>query len=334
MADVSLGDLAQTRFLQRSNAALKTQLQALATEVSSGQSADPGKALGGDFSVAAGLAHSLAILQSHDTAAAQAALAAETMQASLTRIDGIATQLATTLITSGGAGEPTGLATVTAQARDALSAAVMALNVQVGGRSLFSGTAAGHAVAPADQILAALAPVVAGQTSAAGVAAAVRDWFASPAGFAASAYGGGTTPPTPIPVAPGETASLGVTALDPALTETLAGLATAALLAGGPLSDRAPEQAALASIAGQALLSAQAGRTTLAAGLGVVQAGIAAAQSRNRAETSALQIAQAKLLEVDPYKAATDLQAVQGQLETLYALTARISSLSLTNFLR
>lgn len=334
MAEVSLGDLAQNVLLQRGNAALKAQLQTLTAEVSAGHVADQGKALGGNFSVAAGIAHSLATLQAYGSAASQAALAAATMQASLTRIDDTSVSLAATLITTGSGAQPATLATVAAQAHDALAGAVTALNVQLGGRSLFAGTAGTGAVAPADQILAALSPVIAGQTTAAGVAAAVQGWFADPAGFAATAYSGSTTEPSPIPVAPGETASLGVTALDPALTGTLAGFATAALIANGPLADRPAEQAALATAAGQALMAAKTGRTALAAGLGVVQAQIADAQSRNGSEAGALQIAQAKLVEVDPYKAATDLQAVQTQLETLYALTARISSLSLTNFLR
>ena len=40
------------------------------------------------------------------------------------------------------------------------------------------------------------------------------------------------------------------------------------------------------------------------------------------------------MTEADPYRTATDLQAAQTRLETLYVLTARLSRLNLTEYLR
>ena len=54
---------------------------------------------------------------------------------------------------------------------------------------------------------------------------------------------------------------------------------------------------------------------------------------RNAAEASALQIARNGLVAADPYDTATAIQAVQTQIETLYTLTARLSRLSLTDYL-
>ena len=265
----------------------------------------------------------------------QAALATSVLQSGLATIDGQATTLATSLLTVGSSGQPTGLRTVATAARGALDTALSALNVRVGSRSLFSGAATDRpAVVSTDALLTSLAPVVAGQTTAAGVAQAVQDWFASPSGFAAAGYLGSVDPASTTPIAPGESAAISVTALDPAITATLAGLATAALIGTGPLVGNAPEQAALAAHAGQALLSSADARTGLAAQVGVVQARISQAQTRNGSETTALQLAQSKLLSVDPYATATALQSTQTQLDTLYALTARISGLSLTNFLK
>jgi len=66
----------------------------------------------------------------------------------------------------------------------------------------------------------------------------------------------------------------------------------------------------------------------------VIEAQIDGATARNTAESSALELARAELIAIDPYKAATDLTSVQTQLETLYALTARLSRLSLVEYLR
>ena len=90
----------------------------------------------------------------------------------------------------------------------------------------------------------------------------------------------------------------------------------------------------LAQIAGTSLLQAQSDRTVLAGRLGVVQAVIDQAQTRNSAEESALKLARSDLLSVDSYEATTRMEAAQNQLETLYAVTARLSRLSLVDFLR
>ena len=60
---------------------------------------------------------------------------------------------------------------------------------------------------------------------------------------------------------------------------------------------------------------------------------ISAAETRNSSEESALQIARNDLTSVDPYSTATKLQETQTQLETIYALTARMSHLSLLDYL-
>ncbi len=46
-----------------------------------------------------------------------------------------------------------------------------------------------------------------------------------------------------------------------------------------------------------------------------------------------MEIARTELIGADPYDTATEMEAVQGQLETLYTVTARLSRLSLADFL-
>jgi flagellar hook-associated protein 3 FlgL len=72
----------------------------------------------------------------------------------------------------------------------------------------------------------------------------------------------------------------------------------------------------------------------LRAVVGDAEAAIERARIRNEAELSAAELARARILEADPFRAATDLQSVQNQLESLYTVTSRLSRLSLTSFLR
>jgi len=181
-------------------------------------------------------------------------------------------------------------------------------------------------------MLTALQTAATGATTAGQVTAAVTAWFADPLGFGAFYQGG--DPLSPAPIAAGETADLSTTAMDQTLRDTLAGFAMAALIDRGVLAGDATERGRLVKAAGQQLISTEVGRTTLAARIGTVEAQIEAARTRNSAEESSLGILRSDIGSVDPYEAATRLQTIQSQLESLYLVTARVSRLSLAEYLR
>ena len=103
-----------------------------------------------------------------------------------------------------------------------------------------------------------------------------------------------------MPVGPDEQASLDVTALDPAVVETLKGIAMTSLLDRGTLAGSDVARADLAKRAGESLLSSATARAELQARLGTVEAGISNAALRNDSEKSALETARLGLLSVDP----------------------------------
>jgi flagellar hook-associated protein 3 FlgL len=67
--------------------------------------------------------------------------------------------------------------------------------------------------------------------------------------------------------------------------------------------------------------------------VGTIQSYIENANTRNITEISAIEIARSSILSVDPYDSATKLQSMQTQLELLYAMTAKLSKLSLVNYI-
>ena len=164
------------------------------------------------------------------------------------------------------------------------------------------------------------------------VTAAVNGWFADPLGFGAFYQGGG--PLSPSPITAGEAADLSTTAMDPALRDTLAGFAMAALIDRGVLAADATERGRLAQQAGQQLASTADARITLQARIGTVEAQIEVARSRNSAEETSLDILRSEIGSVDPYEAGTRLETIRSQLESLYLVTARVARLSLAEYLR
>jgi flagellar hook-associated protein 3 FlgL len=333
MMRISVGDASLTNILARQGADLRGQVQRASQEVASGKHADIGSALRGDFSPLLAIDASLTRLAAFKSTTTDAALHSAAQQSAISGLSQLASGISTQLIGVQDVATPAQISTLAADARGRLASAIGLLNTQASGRAVFAGQATGTVpLGTADDMLAALETAAAGATTAGQVATAVSTWFADPLGFGAFYQGG--VPLTGSPVAPGEEADLSTTAMDPAIRDTLAGFAMAALLDRGILVGNTEERARLAATAGQSLTGSEEARITLSARIGMVEAQIEAARTRNSAEETALGIVRSDIGSVDPYEAATRLETVRAQLESLYLVTARVSRLSLTEYIR
>lgn len=333
MSMVSFGDLAQSHLLRRHTTDAKANVARLAQELSTGRAADTPKHVSGDLGPFLALDGELARLSGYDAVSQELGLFADAMQTGLATISNQAAAAGNALIAASGTAATTHIATAALSARSALEATLSALNTRFGDRSLFAGIQSDSpAMASADTLLAALGTATQGATSVAAVESAIDAWFAAPGGFAATMYQGGP-PLAAVPVAAGETVALDITATDPALQETLKGLAMAALIDTGAYTVPTSLRRDVAQRAGEHLLASETDRAYLAARLGETQSRIEIAQTRNAAEASTLEIARTNLVTVDPYETATRLQDAETQLQLIYTLTARISRLSLADYL-
>lgn len=333
MTRISLGDASLTNILSRQSAALRLAVQQASNEVATGRHTDLAQTLRGDVSPLLAIDASLGRIAAFRTTAGDAAFQTSAQQAAIAGLSSLADGITTTLLGAGDLNTSVQIDTLAADAHGRLESAMGLLNSQAAGRAIFSGVATDTVpLGTTGDLLTALETAAIGATTAGQVAAAVTTWFASPAGFEVFYQGG--TPLSPVAIAPGETAELATTALDPAIRDTLAAFAMAALLDRGILAGNPEERAYLAQRAGQGLLTSEDRRITLAARIGTVEAQIEAARTRNGAEETALGILRSEIGSVDPYEAATRLEAAKSQLESLYLVTARVSRLSLTEFLR
>lgn len=333
MAGNTLGDMALQFTLRRHNVALKTEMQRLTQENTTGQVADIARAVRGDYAPLNAIETSLRRIEGYKSANTEAVLASDSMQNVLSNVGEMASGLVSGLLNVANAASSAQLTGVGIDAEAKFRSIVAALNTRAGDRSLFAGTATkGPALADADTILAALDGVVAGAATAEGVEAAVSAWFDSPSGYLAEAYRGGPEL-APLAVAPDERVDLGVTAADPRMRDALKAVAMAALINRGALAGDTGGRTALAQTAAERLLQSQEGLSDLSAKIGVAQQGISAAASRNGAEATSLTMARLELLGVDPYETALALTDAEGKLEALYAVTARAAKFSLVDYL-
>jgi flagellar hook-associated protein 3 FlgL len=334
MNAMNFGDLSQYMQLRRDTVRARQDLAQASQELATGKTTDVGRKVAGDFGPLVAIDRQMSALEGYRTNAKEAALMADGAQAALGLMQDVVGDMGIRLV-----GLETGDLVAAGEvfandARVAFEASVSALNGTVSGRSLFAGAATDRAaLAPADDMLGDLRTLVAAETTAAGVAAAVEAWFAPGGGFDTAGYIGSAEDQTGAQVAEGRTVTMGLRADDPAVRDHLKGLAMAALLNESGIDD-VGQQEQLARYAGEAIIDNQSNVVAQRAEMGSIQAIVEDATAQNAAAISALELARSDVVSVDPYKAATELQNLEAQLQTIYTITARLSGLSLTNFLR
>jgi flagellar hook-associated protein 3 FlgL len=332
MTSVSFGDMAQTYMLKRHQNQVRLEMQRASEELTTGKVGDPGIALRGDFRGLAGIDAVLARLDGYQSLTAEAGMRATALQTAVGTISAQAESSANALLSASTSGNRSQIDIVAHQAREDLRSTVAILNGSFAGRAMFAGTQSATTPLPdADAMLTAVVASFGPIASAADIVAAVDAWFAAPTGFSAMYQGGAAV--SPLDIAPGETVDLDVRANDPVIQSTLRGQILAALLDTNLLNNDQTGRAALAMTAANSLLSSATERTGLAARIGVAEEKIDTAATRNAAERSALEIARGSLLAVDPYEAATRLEAAETQLKSIYSVTARLSRLSLVDYI-
>jgi flagellar hook-associated protein 3 FlgL len=336
MSLISLGDIAQSFMLRQQNFQVRQQVNRLAEEMTTGQTADLARHLSGDLSYLSDIERSLGLLKGYRTSVAEAAVLTSAMQTSLEAIQTSSAMLSQTVLEISSSQalkiSPLGAGATT----QTFSQIVSALNTQTVGRSLFAGNATDQpALAPAEQILAKLQSAIAGQASASDIRATVETWFDDPlGGFETQIYLG-----SPIGLAAYRldrhgSAELDLRANSPAIKEILKHSALMVLATDMSLALDDSERADMLRQAAAGLRGAQDSLTTLRADLGFAEARIEEGRVRLSSEKTSLELARNVLLAVDPFETATQLQTAQSQLESLYAVTVRMSRLSLAEFMR
>lgn len=336
MSLISLGDLAQSFMLRQQNLQVRQEVNRLAEEMTTGQTADPSRHLSGDFSYLSDIERSLGLLKGYRTSVSEAAVFTTAMQTALEKIQTSSASLSRAIFEGSSGGLPATQSLGAQAAANAFSDIVSGLNAQTAGRSLFSGNATDRpALAPEQLILSELRAAVAGQVSAATIRATVDAWFDDPfGGFETQTYTGSNTGLAAYRLDRHGSVNLDLRANSPALKEILKYTALAVLASDTSLALNGSERAHLLRQAGADLQGAQENLTSLRADLGFAEARIEEGRVRLSSERASLELARNALLAVDPFDTATQLQSAQSQLESLYAVTVRISRLSLAEFMR
>ncbi|WP_300380610.1 flagellin [Henriciella sp.] len=248
------------------------------------------------------------------------------LQQSLSRVQDSAEGLSTHMLSGIGSNNTTDVNAAASGSKVALDTIFSSLNIRHGERYLFSGEATStQPFGTTAGLLDDIRQIAQTATDAADFEAQIDTYFNDPTGGWQQGTFAGSANPTDAD---------GVTGADPAITKLVSGLAVMAV--SGETDNLAllrqnpglVESAAIRTAEGQTAV------TNLRADQGIQQQRIADEQSALDMEETILTEAFNKMTGRDQYEAASELRELESNLEASYLLTARLSNLSLTNYLR
>jgi flagellar hook-associated protein 3 FlgL len=331
----SVGDMARALVLRSNQVKLRTEMDKLAVEVATGFARDSAQHLSGDTTSLLAIDRSLAKLETYRVNTTEATFITGAMQTALDEIQSRSETLSQALIAADLTPNSSLLSTMSDDAENALGQVLNGLNRSVAGRSLFGGTATDRqAVEGLQDVLADLRTALSGATDLTSVEAALDTFFGAGGTYETQTYRGSNTGLAPFILSDTESANVDIRATDPAIREVLKPLAMAAVAADSTLGFSTDLQVEMLSKAGRDILGAQQNIVELRASLGALEGRIEQTVTRNSAETTATKMARLDLVGVDKYDTASRYENIRGQLESLYAITARSQRLSLAEYMR
>ncbi|MEM9434380.1 MAG: flagellin [Pseudomonadota bacterium] len=332
----SVGDLAQSLVLRRQSASLQSDLARLSEELATGKVSDVTDAVRGDFSALSSLERTLTLIEGYSSVRNAADFEYASAQNTLSSISD--------LIAGNGA-ELLSIVTLEpdlqssprlSDARDKFTDTVAKLNTNSGSRFLFSGVDTDQApLADADAMLADIAAATALATTSTDLIQAVDDWFNLPGGgFETLGYLGDQAATQSTRIGPANSVEPLPTADSEMVRDLLKSLALSVLVVEGSFSGDAQAQQDIITEAGTGLVASEDALIETRSRIGFAQETIETVDQTLSVEEQNLEMARNKILAADPYETATELEAVQTQIETLYLITAKTSLLSLAEYLR
>lgn len=331
----SISDLGQNLMLRRQGADLKTNLARLTQELTTGVRLDVGRQVRGDFGPLAGLERSLSRLEGFSSARSDLSLRISGIQSSLSTLENVVASFGSDLVSSASLEQPDVLNAKLSSAPDRLDQVVSLLNTQVTGRFLFSGISTDQKpLSSGEEILTQVRNIASTAVDVTDFRTQVDAWFLdSGGGFESFAYGGADVAQNGISISETQAIDVPIKADDLIFRETLRDLAIASVISEGSLNTTEQEKREILTAVGTSLIASENALIGLQRDTGVTESFLSEAEVASETERNVLELALNKIISSDPYETASELEAVQYQIETLYVITARTSQLKLSDYL-
>lgn len=336
MTLTTIGDMRQFFQQTRHNSMIKSDLNTLVEELTTGQASDLTEHLGPTQTRLSSIDRQLQMLDRFAQSNVESGQLLSTMQLALGKVEDHRSTAASALLTINEASTEAQVSDAGSIARSGFDATVHSMNMRFNDGAMFGGTDVdANPLAPAADMMNEIVTAVTGLTTATDITAAIDDWFDTPGGgFETLGYLGGTDGNIQRPVEAGQSIEIALRADDPAIRETLKAFAKGAIAGDTTIPLTIDTRHSLQREAAEDMFTVAGSLASVQGQIGFAEGQVEDATVRIAAQQSSYGIARNNLVYVDPFETASRLEAVQLQLETHYTLTARLSRLSLTEYLR
>lgn len=334
----SIGDLSRLYHTRQSNASTKNKISTLSYEATTGIKKDLAKHLGGNTAILNQVEHKLVLLNTFRKNTAEAESTLNAMQLAMQSIQDTIGELGPALVSEANLSSDAQIDIRNAQSKEHLASTIRALNTTLAGKSLFAGSQTDTAPLPsADALISALSLEISGLSSLADIKASIENWFDAPAGGAGyidNAYMGNFDSSHKFPTSERRTINISTNAASSAMREILRGLVLYAVADSPQANQDGNLQRGLLIAAGEALIHGNDLLSLERSRLGFSQETLKKEIAQNTSESSALSISRNTMITAEPFETALALKEMESNLNSLYTLTAHLSALRLTDYLR
>ncbi|MFV0292065.1 MAG: flagellin [Paracoccus sp. (in: a-proteobacteria)] len=334
---VSVGDMSRIFTMRHSNAELRNNIQNLSQEITTGIRTDIPKHLNGDMVALSRIEKSISQAENFRRIAVEATTTVVAMQAALENLQNIASGTGNEMLSDGLLVSNNILQSVASTTKEQLDAAVAAINIDIGGRFVFSGTKINTPpLASSEELLTQAEAIISGATTATQAIELLDNWFGSSpgaGGFSDTIYQGAVEDRSRFAIDSSTSIKFIQTANNDDVRQILFGLTIGALVSRGAFDGKHSEQFALMRAGGEALNKGNLAIISTRANLGANEQKIEQTSGKLEVLLSTLQIERSNLIQSDTYEASSRLIQAEAQLEALFTMAARLSNLSLVRYL-
>ncbi len=320
----------------RLNADLKSRIDVTTKEAITGKRADLTQATNGRVGGAHLMLKAINDIQQENRVNTMSKLRLDLIGQGLSGARDIVQGIDSRAIIAVAANSDVGIQTVQSEAEASLRNVMNALSINQGPRNLLSGDATDQPTfADADVLLDDIRAIMTSSTNATDAETALNTYFNDPAGgFQTRIYTGGDNNPPAVRIGADDKIDVDIKGDDTAIKDVLKGLAVLAASSSSNFEQDSQDFADIFTLGANAAGQGSQDLIRLEANIGVYADTILKSNERNEAELTSLSAAYQTLTGRDQFEAATELKQLEAQLESSFLLTARLSNLSLTNFLR
>lgn len=333
MLRMTFGDNASGFSLRSKGSELKSRMEVLSKEISSGKVASVRKHTKGRVEEISIISRRSKNLEGYNLGIARLELLQKTAQISLGQIGGSLQALRDDAVLFQTSSSPSARKTLLEKSELVLERMISALNVSVAGESVFSGTATDRAPLDLEGLTAAVKAHVLTRPASQSLGDRVDEFFLTAGPYETQAYSGSSAERSFL-IDDGRTVGVGVRADGIEIRRAIGAVMGVMIALDDTISIPEAQRKDVVSHSIARMSSAMDSVIAVKARLGASQENLELQKTANTAQIESLKMLQSEKLGVDRYAKIAELREAENRLGTVYAMTARMSRLSLLEYIK